>query len=263
GCVRAAHSLKSMSFSIGAARVARRAHEVELRSREDNDAIDAGAVAAVKQALADAMQEIERRIGVIATDDKPAGAPAPVATREPENDMARAMQRGLEQNQFSLLYQPIVDPAGAMIGVEALMRWSPRPDQQVPPTVFIPVAETSGLIHDMGHWAVERALVDSQTWEGIDISINVSPVQLMRSDFVDRVERAVSTCCSDPKRVVLEITESTVLSAEAAVERMMERLCAHGIRFALDDFGTGYASLASLRRFPFNRIKIDRSFVSN
>jgi EAL domain-containing protein (putative c-di-GMP-specific phosphodiesterase class I) len=110
---------------------------------------------------------------------------------------------------------------------------------------------------------MQRAFADCQAWDGVDVSINVSPVQLMRGDFAGRVERAIATCRFDPKRVVLEITESTLLSAEATIEQLMQQFCAQGMRFALDDFGTGYASLASLRRYPFNRIKIDRSFVSN
>src|SRR5262249_5396377 len=99
--------------------------------------------------------------------------------------------------------------------------------------------------------------------DGIDVSINVSPVQLLRDDFVALVEYAAAVTGRDPARVVLEITESTLLSGEGSVFTLMNHLTAAKFRFALDDFGTGYASLTSLRRYPFDRIKIDRSFVSN
>ena len=110
---------------------------------------------------------------------------------------------------------------------------------------------------------MQRAFEDARIWDGVDISINVSPVQFLRKDFVARAERSISDSGFDPGRVVLEITESTLLSAENSVHGLMDHLCATGFRFALDDFGTGYASLTSLRRYPFERIKIDRSFVGN
>jgi EAL domain-containing protein (putative c-di-GMP-specific phosphodiesterase class I) len=150
-----------------------------------------------------------------------------------------------------------------MVGVEALMRWAPEPGKQIPPSTFIPIAEKSGIIHDLGDWAMQRAFDDGKAWTGIDMSINVSPVQLMQRDFVTRVEQAISRSGFDPARTVLEITESTLLSAEDTVDALMRHLRELKLRFALDDFGTGYASLSSLRHYPFDRIKIDRSFVAN
>jgi len=133
----------------------------------------------------------------------------------------------------------------------------------VPPNVFIPVAEKTGLIHDLGNWVMRRAIEDCRAWDGIAVSINVSPIQLLRDDFAARVEGALADSGLAPDRLILEITESTVLSAEETVHALMQRLSAGGCKFALDDFGTGYASLTSLRRYPFERIKIDRSFVKD
>jgi len=260
GCARAAHSLKSMSFSIGASRVARHANDLEVLCRERSTLVGAPDIEALKEALSAAMREIDLRMRRGDQGNRPITAHANVA---PDVEIERALQRGLEQQQFSLLYQPIVDRAGIMVGVEALLRWSLETGRQIPPTVFIPIAEKTGLIHDLGNWAMRCAFEDSKAWDGVDVSINVSPVQLMSGDFVSRVGRAISDSGVDPRRVVLEITESTLLSAQDTVDALMEHLRGLNLRFALDDFGTGYASLASLRQYPFDRIKIDRSFVSN
>jgi EAL domain-containing protein (putative c-di-GMP-specific phosphodiesterase class I) len=174
------------------------------------------------------------------------------------------LEGALARDEFALVYQPIVDRTGArMVGVEALLRWRRETGEQIAPNIFIPVAERTGLIHDLGNWVMRRACADVRTFDGLDVSINVSPVQLMRDDFVARAVCAVAESGFDPARVVLEITESTLLSAESPVHTLMNHLNADGFRFALDDFGTGYASLTSLRRYPFDRIKIDRSFVGN
>jgi EAL domain-containing protein (putative c-di-GMP-specific phosphodiesterase class I) len=260
GCARAAHSLKSMSFSIGASRVARHANDLEVLSREGRVPVAAADIATLKASLSEVRLEIELRMR---GDDQRNSSLTVSVNRAPDLENERALQRGLEQQQFSLLYQPIVDRAGRMVGVEALLRWSPEPGKQISPTVFIPIAEKTGVIHDLGNWAMRRAFDDGKAWPGIDISVNVSPVQLMQSDFAGRVERAISMSGFDPGRVVLEITESTLLSAENTVDALIDHLRQFNIRFALDDFGTGYASLTSLRHYPFDRIKIDRSFVSN
>jgi EAL domain-containing protein (putative c-di-GMP-specific phosphodiesterase class I) len=176
----------------------------------------------------------------------------------------RSLDLALANDEFFVVYQPIMDRAGTItIGVEALLRWKQESGAEISPDVFIPIAEKSALIHDLGNWMMRRAFEDCMAWDGIDLSINVSPVQFLREDFVGRVEGAISESQLDPSRVILEITESTLLSAEGSVRSMMDHLSAIGFRFALDDFGTGYASLSSLRRFPFECIKIDRSFVGN
>jgi two-component system sensor histidine kinase BarA len=264
GCGRAAHSLKSMSLNIGAARVARAALDIETSARAQGGLPSPAVVAAMRQAFAETVREIRTRIP---GRDPAAAAAAPTASarrEDPDAGLERAIGSALERGEFSLVYQPITDRTGARtVGVEALLRWRRDIGVQVPPNIFIPVAERTGLIHDLGNWVMRHAFADASAFEGIDVSINVSPVQLMRDDFGARVERAVAISGRDPARVVLEITESTLLSREGSVYALMNQLTARGFRFALDDFGTGYASLTSLRRYPFDRIKIDRSFVSN
>ncbi|MGZ3408769.1 MAG: EAL domain-containing protein [Xanthobacteraceae bacterium] len=264
GCARAAHSLKSMSYNVGASRVAQLANDIEISSRQNGLPPTAANIAAVQQAFSATMRAIGARRRGVNQNDRPEVLEMPTANVQSADPMERIVQQAFEKKQFYVVYQPIVDRTGAnTTGVEALLRLKSELEQAIPPSVFIPIAEKTGLIHELGNWVMLRAFEDSREWTGADISINVSPVQFLRPDFVGRAERAISESGIDPGRVVLEITESTLLSAENSVRGLMDHLCATGFRFALDDFGTGYASLTSLRRYPFERIKIDRSFVGN
>src|SRR6266436_8304519 len=127
----------------------------------------------------------------------------------------------------------------------------------------MPIAEHSGLIIELGEQVLRRACLDGKAWPGISIAVNVSPLQFRRSDFVDVVERILAETDFDPARLELEVTESTLLGNVDTAELAMFRLKALGVRLALDDFGTGYSSLLYLRRFPFDKLKIDRSFVNS
>jgi diguanylate cyclase len=159
-------------------------------------------------------------------------------------------------------YQPIVNASGEkMVGVEALARWTHPTMGVISPAEFIPVAEHSGLIIELGEWMLRRACIDGRDWPGLTVAVNVSPIQFRRSDFVDVVERILKETDFDPNRLELELTESTLLGNLDTAELSMLRLKAIGVRFALDDFGTGYSSLLYLRRFPFDKLKIDSSFV--
>jgi len=159
-------------------------------------------------------------------------------------------------------YQPIVNAAGdAIVGVEALARWTHPTHGEIPPSRFIPIAEHSGLIIELGEWMLRRACLDGRNWPGLSVSVNVSPLQFRRSDFVELVERILTETDFDANRLELELTESTLLGNFETAELSMLRLKAIGVRFALDDFGTGYSSLLYLRRFPFDKLKIDSSFV--
>jgi diguanylate cyclase (GGDEF)-like protein len=159
-------------------------------------------------------------------------------------------------------YQPIVNASGdTMVGVEALARWTHPTAGVIPPSVFIPIAENSGLIVELGEWMLRRACLEGAKWPGLTVAVNVSPLQFRRSDFVDVVERILEETDFDPSRLELELTESTLLGNLETAELSMLRLKAIGVRFALDDFGTGYSSLLYLRRFPFDKLKIDSSFV--
>jgi diguanylate cyclase (GGDEF)-like protein len=175
-----------------------------------------------------------------------------------ESDLLHAIRN----DGLSAAYQPIVNASGdTMVGVEALARWTHPTAGVIPPSVFIPIAENSGLIVELGEWMLRRACLDGGDWPGLTVAVNVSPLQFRRSDFVDVVERILKETDFDASRLELELTESTLLGNLETAELSMLRLKAIGVRFALDDFGTGYSSLLYLRRFPFDKLKIDSSFV--
>ncbi len=175
-----------------------------------------------------------------------------------EGDLLQA----IKNDGLRAAYQPIVNAAGdTVVGVEALARWTHPTDGEIPPSRFIPIAEHSGLIIDLGEWMLRRACLDGRNWANLAVSVNVSPLQFRRSDFVEVVERILTETDFDANRLEIELTESTLLGNLETAELSMLRLKAIGVRFALDDFGTGYSSLLYLRRFPFDKLKIDSSFV--
>ncbi len=175
-----------------------------------------------------------------------------------EGDLLNAIQN----DNLAAAYQPIVNASGAVVvGVEALARWTHPTLGVIPPSQFIPIAEHSGLIVELGEWMLRRACIDGRDWPGLTVAVNVSPLQFRRSDFVELVERILKETEFDASRLELELTESTLLGNLDTAELSMLRLKAIGVRFALDDFGTGYSSLLYLRRFPFDKLKIDHSFV--
>ncbi len=175
-----------------------------------------------------------------------------------EGDLLHA----IKNDGLHAAYQPIVNASGdKMVGVEALARWNHPTIGVIPPSEFIPIAEHSGLIIELGEWMLRRACLEGRNWPGLTVAVNVSPLQFRRSDFVDVVERILGETEFDPSRLELELTESTLLGNLDSAELSMLRLKAIGVRFALDDFGTGYSSLQYLRRFPFDKLKIDSSFV--
>jgi EAL domain-containing protein (putative c-di-GMP-specific phosphodiesterase class I) len=175
------------------------------------------------------------------------------------------LREAIETDQLRLLYQPIVNKSGEkMVGVEALCRWTHPTRGEISPTEFIAAAEHSGLIISLGAWVLRRACTDAMAWPDLTtVAVNVSPLQFRRSDFVELVERTLADTGFDPARLELELTESVLLANADTAEGAMLRLKALGVRIALDDFGTGYSSLHYLRRFPFDKLKIDRSFVAS
>jgi EAL domain-containing protein (putative c-di-GMP-specific phosphodiesterase class I) len=181
------------------------------------------------------------------------------ARRRMELDLRQALQVG----QFEMHYQPLVDLRhGAIVGFEALLRW-PHPQRGlVPPSEFIPLAEEIGLITEIGEWGLRQACAAAASWpDGVRVAVNLSPAQFRNHDLVDTAARALAEARLSADRLELEITETVMLQETEATLVTMRRLRALGIRIAMDDFGTGYSSLSHLRRFPFDRIKIDRSFV--
>ena len=172
------------------------------------------------------------------------------------------LREAIENDKLEVLYQPIVSKSGEqMVGVEALCRWTHPIRGEIPPVEFIAAAEHSGLIIELGAWVLRRACLDGMAWPGLTVAVNVSPLQFRRTDFADIVERTLAETKFDPERLELELTESVLLGNVDTAEAGMLRLKALGVRLALDDFGTGYSSLLYLRRFPFDKLKIDRSFV--
>ena len=172
------------------------------------------------------------------------------------------LRKAIESNGLQLLYQPIVNKSGEiLVGVEALCRWRHPARGEIEPTEFIAIAEHSGLIIELGAWVLRRACLDGKAWPGLTVAVNVSPLQFRRNDFFTMVESTLAETEFDPSRLELELTESVLLGNVDSAEAAMLRLKALGVRVALDDFGTGYSSLLYLRRFPFDKLKIDRSFV--
>ena len=181
--------------------------------------------------------------------------------------MENQLRRSLERRQFELYYQPQVNiNTGEIIGAEALIRWNHPELGLVSPAKFIPVAEETGLIVQIGEWVLKQAALQVLEWnqQGFNlqwVSVNVSGVQIMRGNFADTVYGVIIETDCDPTLLELEITESTVMQNTEYVIDTFNRIKKLGIRLAIDDFGTGYSSLSNLKRLPLDKIKIDQSFV--
>jgi diguanylate cyclase (GGDEF)-like protein len=183
------------------------------------------------------------------------------ARRALELDMRQAIVDG----GFELHYQPIVNLQDDTItGCEALLRWRHPELGMISPADFIPVAEDTGLINQLGEWVLFTACAEAATWpDGLKVAINVSPVQFKSSGLALRIVEALGKSGLAPNRLELEITEAVLIRDDDAALAILHQLRAIGVRIALDDFGTGYSSLSYLQRFPFDKIKIDRCFVSD
>ncbi|CAM8666453.1 GGDEF domain [Comamonadaceae bacterium] len=182
-------------------------------------------------------------------------------------EMEADLRRALQDEQFVLYYQPVVDQAGGVTGVEALLRWQHPVRGMVSPATFIPVAEQTGLILPLGRWVLEAACAQLVAWndsphtQRLSIAVNVSARQFRHPDFSTHILDLLRTSGANPYRLKLELTESLLLTDfEEAVLKMGE-LRSIGVSFSLDDFGTGYSSLAYLKRLPLDQLKIDQSFV--
>jgi diguanylate cyclase (GGDEF)-like protein len=174
------------------------------------------------------------------------------------------LRDAIENGGLCLAYQPVVNNSGEkVIGIEALARWNHPEHGDIRPAEFVPIAEDSGLITALGEWVLRRACLDGKNWPGVTIAVNVSPLQFRRTDFVETVKRILAETQFDAARLELEVTESTFLGNVATAETAMRQLKHIGVQLALDDFGTGYSSLLYLRRFPFDKLKIDQSFTAS
>ncbi|TYL83184.1 EAL domain-containing protein [Bradyrhizobium rifense] len=180
--------------------------------------------------------------------------------RQLELDLRQALAR----SEFEVHYQPLVDlSANVVTGCEALLRWHHPERGMVSPADFIPVAEDTGLISEIGEWVLRQACTEAASWPGdIHIAVNVSPVQFRSKTLALKVAAALAESGLAPGRLELEITETVLIRDDAEALTILQQLRELGVRIALDDFGTGYSSLSYLHRFPFDKIKIDRSFIS-
>jgi len=181
-----------------------------------------------------------------------------VKLMEFETDLRRAIDRG----ELRVCYQPIIEMAtGKLAGFEALVRWQ-RGDTLIGAEEIIPVAEETGLIVPIGEWVLRDALRQLASWNnGVDMHVNLSPKQLLQPNVIDRIAGALADHSVAAQRLHLEVTESVLIDNAEAAGELLRELRAIDVRLSLDDFGTGYSSLSSLRQFPFDMLKIDRSFL--
>ncbi|PKO91414.1 MAG: diguanylate cyclase [Betaproteobacteria bacterium HGW-Betaproteobacteria-10] len=177
------------------------------------------------------------------------------------------LHQALTDNEFELFVQPQVDMHRQLIGAETLIRWRPPGQAMVPPDDFIPLAEETGLIVPIGLWVLDQACAHLRRWaddgalQKLYLAVNVSARQFRQPDFVEQVRVALDRHQVNPECLKLELTESLLLDNVDSVVSKMQALRGLGVRFSLDDFGTGYASLSYLKRFPFEQLKVDRSFI--
>jgi diguanylate cyclase (GGDEF)-like protein len=179
------------------------------------------------------------------------------------------LHRALKLQQFELHYQPKINAATKRIhGAEALIRWRHPERGLIAPDQFIPLAEESGLIVPIGEWVLREACRQARAWQAmglplVRVAVNISAVQFQRLDLVDTVRRALADAGADARHLEIELTETAVMTHPAESVEILERLSRMGVVISVDDFGTGYSSMSYLRRFPIDKLKIDRTFINN
>ncbi|MFO1445505.1 EAL domain-containing protein [Bacillus sp. Bva_UNVM-123] len=179
------------------------------------------------------------------------------------------LRKALQKNEFYLMYQPLIDlHTGEIFGSEALIRWNHPKHGLVSPADFIPLAEETGLIEEIGNWVLRTACMQNKKWqllgnEYLSVSVNVSAYQFQQTGFLHEVKQALRESNLSPQYLTLELTESTMLSNVDYSIKIMQALQKIGVKVSIDDFGTGYSSLSYLKDLPINTLKIDRSFINN
>jgi diguanylate cyclase (GGDEF)-like protein len=213
--------------------------------------------------------DLVRRVELALTDAKETGGGKAVAF-VPEMDLQFSRRRTIESalrmaianEAIDVVYQPIMDAAGTrVLGIEALARWTDPLMGPIAPDVFVPIAEENGLIPRIGEIVLRRAVADGFDWPQIDVAVNVSGAQIHHGDIVSVVGDVLATSQFPTQRLVIEITESVLLVDETRADEQIKGLQRMGVKVALDDFGSGYSSLLYLRKFGFDKLKIDRRFI--
>jgi len=217
----------------------------------------------------DTADELLRRVDLALEHAKDRGeqsalAFAPLMDQEVSyrRTLENALRVAVAEGMIDVAYQPLMDPSGSrVLGVEALARWNDAELGAVSPEIFIPLAEEAGLIQNIGEFVLRRAVEDGKAWHGVNVAVNVSALQIHHGDIVEVVRDVLRESRFPADRLEIEITESVLLADEKRANEQMRGLQALGVKVALDDFGTGYSSLQYLRRFGFDKLKIDRSFI--
>ncbi|MFO6447967.1 putative bifunctional diguanylate cyclase/phosphodiesterase [Erythrobacter sp. NE805] len=183
--------------------------------------------------------------------------------RERVREIEEDIRAGITAGEFSLAYQPLVSADDKrIVAVEALLRWDRGPERDpLGPNIFIPIAEDSGLINPLGLWVLRRAACDARHWGDITLSVNISAAQLRNAEFPIRLGEVLEETGFPPHLLELEVTETCLVLDPVVAERTLDMIRSFGVKIALDDFGTGYASIGFLRRFRFEKLKLDRSLV--
>jgi len=186
-----------------------------------------------------------------------------MATRIEKRRMIEVdLRYAIANRELTMMYQPIVDASSGQISaVEALVRWTSARHGPIGPDIFIPIAEDAGLMADLGRLVIEQAISDSRRWPNITTAINISAAQLRATSILEDLMEPTRRFGVSPRQITVEITESVLMGKDQHTMRILDTLKREGFTLALDDFGTGYSSLSYLRDFPFDKLKIDQSFV--
>ena len=184
------------------------------------------------------------------------------SSRERVREIEEDIRSGISSGEFSLAYQPLVNAEDKrIVAVEALLRWDRGNRDPLGPNVFIPIAENSGLINPLGLWVLRQAVCDAMRWGDITLSVNISAAQLRNAEFPIKLGEVLEETGFPPHQLELEVTETCLVLDPVVAERTLGVIRSFGVRIALDDFGTGYASIGFLRRFRFEKLKLDRSLI--
>jgi EAL domain-containing protein (putative c-di-GMP-specific phosphodiesterase class I) len=242
-----------MSLNMGARVVAALAGRIEADAR-DGGVIDRQAAEGLYRKLLETLEAMDGKA------DAADGAAGPV---DPDVQLMRDLAKAGERGELRLVYQTQIDRDGHTIaGLESLIRWTHPERGEMSPAIFIPLAEQHGLIREVTRWVLDQVMIETADLD-VPVGFNASAVEFGDPAFVDDVAMLIARRRFDPSRLEIEITETAILNDGAEVRRNINRLHDLGVRIALDDFGVGYSSLSHLRLFPFDKLKIDRAFITD